>query len=177
MTATAQGTALRCDKAGCTAAGTVEHDAWVFCAEHASGTFETAPVRAQPLRPTLVPPAPPSPGPIGLLLEQASGHGNSKVRRLAEKIEAQVADLRALITDLAEDEARRKAEEAARVKAVAEVERLEKALAAAKAALPASGRKGNTSPRTQAQLDASRRNAAVAREKAAVRRAAKEAQA
>lgn len=61
---------------------------------------------------------------IGLLLEQASGHGSSKVQRLGNKIEGLLDDLRALIkASEAQEETRQ------------EVARLERQLAEAKAKL------------------------------------------
>lgn len=182
MTATAQGARLACDFAGCREAGTVEHEAWVFCADHAQpGKTFAAPAPAARPRPIAVP-APPAaakpvvilddvtaaeaqhgirpaaPSPIGQLLEQASAHSSPKVRRLGDRIEAQLAELRTLLADLAADEARRKAEQEAADKALAEVARLEAALAAAKAKLPAAVGRGNRAPRSAAQIEAARRN-------------------
>jgi transcriptional regulator with XRE-family HTH domain len=65
-----------------------------------------------------------SASPLALLLEEASGHGSKRVRRLAEKIEGHLDDLRALIAQDAEKEQARQ-----------EVIRLERALAEAKAKL------------------------------------------
>lgn len=158
MTTLAQGTRMRCDKAGCDATATIDQDAWSFCAQHAD-----APVHHRRPRPSVAPPAPPAPlapvpkpvvdldqltpqenrygirpaepGPTGLLLEQASGHSVAKVRRAGAKIETQLDQLRTLIADLAEDENRRQAEAAAKAKAKADIARLEQQLAAAKAAL------------------------------------------
>lgn len=93
-------------------------------AAHPAGKSPTAPAAA-----------PTGPSPLGLLLEQASGHTVAKVRRLAERIEAQLDDLRALMQEHEAGEAQRRAEAAAQEKARAEVARLEAALAAAKAKL------------------------------------------
>lgn len=147
MSATAQGTTLRCDKHGCNAAATVDQDAWSFCADHAGARTPQPTARPRPVvdLDRLTPAEqqhgirltehPATAGPIGMLLEQASGHSIGKVRRLAEKIEGQLDDLRALIAQHAADERRRQAEAAAKAKARAEVERLERELAAAKASL------------------------------------------
>jgi transcriptional regulator with XRE-family HTH domain len=62
--------------------------------------------------------------PIALLLEQASGHGNRRVRNLAEKIESHLADLRDLM-----------AQDVEREKARQEVADLERRLAEARAKL------------------------------------------
>lgn len=191
MTAPGRGT-MRCDQAGCTRAATVDQDAWAFCAEHAGRpTTRPAPaVRAVPSSP----PAPSkpvvdldtvtaqeqqhgvtlaTPSPLGLLLEQASGHSVAKVRRLAERIESQLGDLRGLIAEHAADEQRRKAEDEARRQALAEVQRLEAALAAAKAKLPRrSTGPGNRAPRTPAQIEAAKATLAKAR----AAKAAKQAQ-
>lgn len=159
MTTLAQGARMRCDKTGCDATATIDQDAWSFCAQHAG-----APVHHRRPRPSVAPPAPLTPvpkpvvdldrltpeenrhgirpaehpaiaGPIGLLLEQASGHSIAKVRRAAGKIETQLDQLRTLIAELAEDENRRQADAAAKAKAKADIARLEQQLAAAKAAL------------------------------------------
>lgn len=66
----------------------------------------------------------PTASPLGRLLEDAAGHGSARVRRLAERIESQLDDLRALIAQDAEKEKARQV-----------VARLEKELAAAKARL------------------------------------------
>lgn len=66
----------------------------------------------------------PSASPLARLLEDAAGHGSARVRRLAERIESQLDDLRALIAQDVEKE-----------KARQEVARLERELAAAKARL------------------------------------------
>lgn len=66
----------------------------------------------------------PTTSPLALLLEQASAHGNKRVRRLAEKIEGHLSDLRTLITEDADREKQRQ-----------EVARLERQLAEAKAKL------------------------------------------
>jgi pyruvate/2-oxoglutarate dehydrogenase complex dihydrolipoamide acyltransferase (E2) component len=140
VTATAQGRRLPCDYAGCLEPGTVEVDAWVYCDQH-GGKTPTAPaarptvVRTSPTITTPGAPLPPAHSPIGLLLEQASGHSVAKVRRLAEKIELQLTDLRGLVAEHEAEEKRRKAEAAAKEKARAEVARLEAELAAAKAKL------------------------------------------
>lgn len=181
MTVTASGTSPRCDYAGCNKAGMVAHQAWFFCDEHA------APGRAHAAKPTSTPPlrsvpnttlaAPPAPSPIGQLLEQASAHGNARVRKAAERIEQALDTLRATIADLAADEAHKQAEAAAKEKARAEVARLEKQLADAKAALRAGKRRatnpGNSKPRTPAQLEALAKGRAA---RAAKRAAATEAQ-
>lgn len=153
MTATplAQGTSLKCDAPRCNKPATVDRDVWSFCAEHANDNVTPAPARparhpqtAVAVGPSatsasmsgpIAPPAPPAPGPTGLLLEQASGHSNARVRRLADRIETDLDRLRALIRELADDERRKTAEKAAKAKARADIERLEAQLAAAKAAL------------------------------------------
>jgi pyruvate/2-oxoglutarate dehydrogenase complex dihydrolipoamide acyltransferase (E2) component len=150
---TAPGHVMRCDKAGCNAAATVDQDAWSFCADHA-GTPRTAwkqdrrPVVSLD-QPRLTQPAATAPqsdpGPIGLLLEQATGHSVAKVRRLAEKIETQLDDLRRLVAEHAADEQRRQAEAAAKAAARVEVQRLEQQLAAAKAKLR--GKPATAAPR------------------------------
>jgi multidrug efflux pump subunit AcrA (membrane-fusion protein) len=66
----------------------------------------------------------PTPIGIGLLLEQASAHSNPKVKRLGDKIEGLLSDLRALIKASEADEQVRQ-----------EVARLERQLAEAKAKL------------------------------------------
>lgn len=149
MTATplAQGTSLKCDAPRCNKPATVDRDVWSFCAEHANEKVASTPVR--PARHTVVPqtaasvPQTASPampqvvggGTIGLLLEQASGHSNARVRKAADRIETDLDRLRALIAGLADDERRKTAEKAAKEKARADIERLEQQLAAAKAAL------------------------------------------
>lgn len=64
----------------------------------------------------------PAPSPLARLLEDASGHGNARVRRLAARIESLFDDLRDLIAASGEQE-----------KARQEVARLERQLAEAKA--------------------------------------------
>lgn len=82
MTATAQGSQLRCDKHGCNAVATVDQDAWSFCASHAGvrvpsslghvGGVPTPIAHPNATGTTITLPAtPPAPlNPIGLLLEQ-----------------------------------------------------------------------------------------------------------
>jgi hypothetical protein len=155
MTATplAQGTSLKCDAPRCTKPATVDRDVWSFCDEHANENVTPAPVRTAPrpapqpavainpsatgANPTASPAMPQilGGGTIGLLLEQASGHSNSRVRKAADRIETQLEQLRALIADLADDERRKKTAAAVKEKARADIERLEAQLAAAKAAL------------------------------------------
>lgn len=156
MTATplAQGTSLKCDAPRCNKPATVDFEAWSWCAEHANTKVASTPARATPPRPAppvavastsnlgnatggnpIVTNAPPTPGPTGLLLEQASGHSNARVRKAADRIETQLEQLRALIAGLADDERRKKTAAAAKEKARADIERLEQQLAAAKAAL------------------------------------------
>lgn len=156
MTATplAQGTSLKCDAPRCTRPATVDKDVWSFCDEHANEKVAPAPARAAPraapqqavsvgpsatgANPTAVRSstgASPVVGTIGPLLEQATGHSSPRVRRLAERIEADLDRLRALVRELAADERRKTAEQAAKQQAQAEVTRLEQQLAAAKAKL------------------------------------------
>jgi hypothetical protein len=171
MSATAQGITLRCDKHGCNAPATVDQDAWSFCATHAGSSISTT-VPGAPLR--QVPAAPPV-SPIGQLLEQASGHSNVRIRKAAERIEAQLGSLRGLVAEHAADEARKKADAEAKAKARAEVEQLEAQLAAAKAKLRGAARTsrgGNTKPRTQAQLDALAKGRAAKAAKRAAEQAA-----
>lgn len=66
----------------------------------------------------------PGPSPLARLLEDASGHGNARVRRLGERIEALFDDLRAALAEDREKEAARK-----------EVERLRQQLREAEARL------------------------------------------
>lgn len=99
-----------------------------------------------PSRPFVVPGSVPSP--INQLLEQASAHSSAKVRRLAERIESQLDDLREVIRATAKQEAARKAAEAERAKAKADVERLAAELAAARAKLgPAKKKSGTSRPK------------------------------
>lgn len=167
MTATAQGTALRCDAPGCTKPGTIAKDAWSFCPDHAgkdaAETAAATPSRPRPVPvpstptttvPTKVAPpptVPPQPlgGGIGQLLENASGHSNPRVRRLGEKVETTIDQLRALITDLAADEKRKQDAIRAKAEAKAEVERLQRELAQARAKLrPAKAKTTKTAPRS-----------------------------
>lgn len=151
MTATAQGTAMKCDHPQCTAPATVEQGAWGYCAVHAGkDVASTQPVEVRP-RPDLsrahtpgavdlrsvdtTPASAPAPSGIGLLLEQASRHSNGRVRKAAERIETSLEQLRALVDSLADDERCKQAEKAAKEKARADIARLEQQLAAAKAAL------------------------------------------
>lgn len=156
MTAPGRGT-MRCDYAGCSRPATIDIDAWAYCPDHAGRQhLDAVPPTAKP-KPTVSLTAVTTqerqhgialagPSPIGLLLEQASGHTVAKVRRAAEKIETQLEQLRALIAEHAADEQRRRAEAAAKEKARADVARLEKQLAAAKAALR--GKPAATRPST-----------------------------
>lgn len=164
MTTTAQGRRLPCDQPNCNAPATVDKGAFGFCAEHGDYGTPAAP------RPTVVrtdlsrahtPPVTldlgggatqtmPAPvGGIGLLLEQAGAHSSKRVQNLADRIETQLEQLRALIADLADDEKRKQAEFAAKAAAKAKVARLEAELAAAKAALrrkPPSGTPAKPAP-------------------------------
>lgn len=141
-TATAQGRSLPCDYASCNRPATIEVDAWGYCADHAGAAraeaAAPAPTAASP-RPLTVTTHPaaatPTPLTIGELLEDASGHSNSRVRRLATRIEEQLDALRGLIASLAADEAAKRAEKAAKDRARQEVARLEAQLAAARAVL------------------------------------------
>jgi hypothetical protein len=154
---TAPGHVMRCDQAGCTAVATVEKDAWAYCAQHGGGAARPAaklPVDLDQVTPQesrhgiRLAEQPATAGPIGLLLEQASGHSVAKVRRLAEKIELQLDALRELIREHAAEEKRRQDEARAKAAALAEVARLEQQLAAAKAKLrgkPAPAAAGKTS--------------------------------
>lgn len=153
MTGTAQGTSIRCDNPLCSLPATIEEGVYGYCAAHAgkSGTSTAAKVTgASPAVSSLsrahTPPvmaSQPSPGmptvvgggTIGLLLEQASGHSSARVRKTADKIEAHLETLRELIKSHADDDRRRKAEQAAKEKARGDVARLEAELAAARAAL------------------------------------------
>lgn len=145
----------RCTWASCREKATSSNEqGWNFCDEHTAADAELQQEAdhvikrpaAQPLpRPTplsSVPTTPHSPAstasaasPIGLLLEQASGHSVARVRNLASRIEKHLADLRALIAEHAKEEESRRRAEAARARARAEVERLEEQLRAAKAKL------------------------------------------
>jgi hypothetical protein len=156
MTATplAQGTSLKCDAPRCDKPATVDVEAWSWCAEHANENGAPAPANVTPPRAAPQPAVAINPsatganataspampqilggGTIGLLLEQASGHSNARVRKAADRIETQLEQLRALVADLADDERRKKDAAAAKEKARADIERLEQQLAAAKAAL------------------------------------------
>lgn len=183
MSATAQGARLACDFQGCSKPGTVEVDAWVYCDSHGGAGRPVAVARHAPV-PT--PPAakpvvriddttvqaavPAVTSPLGLLLEQAGDHSVARIRRLAGRIEGQLDDLRALIAEHAAEERRKVAEVEAATKARAEMERLEAALAAAKAKLPGS-RRGNRKPRTPAQIAAATATLAKAREAKAAKAA------
>lgn len=102
---------------------------------------------------------------LGLLLEQASAHQNPKVKRLADKIEGLLADLRAL---LAADEAAQEARD--------EIARLERQLAEAKAKLRGGPAAAAPKPRAQRNyspeaLEKMRANAARMRERKAAQAA------
>ncbi len=77
----------------------------------------------------------PVPSPLARLLEDASGHSASRVRKLGEKIEADLDRLREVIAEHADSERTKRAAIEAKAKARAEVERLEHELADAKARL------------------------------------------
>jgi hypothetical protein len=91
------------------------------CTACAAAAARAAQDRRDPRR---APMTSPTTSPLGALLEQASGHGNTRVRKLAGRIETQLDELRARI-----------AEDAAKETARQEVARLEQQLAAAKARL------------------------------------------
>ena len=105
----------------------------------------SAPLPPPPPAPLTVVPAEPGPEPttpaaeppvtIARLLEHASAHSNTRIRRLGEQIETQLATLRDRIAEQAQAEQAKQAELAAKAAARAEVKRLEEQLAAAKAAL------------------------------------------
>lgn len=147
MTATAQGSTMRCDRAGCSAVATVEKDAWAFCADHAGtpaqvtrGHLSNAPVAPTAASASATQPSAPIPhvvggGTIGLLLEQASGHSSKRVQALAHRIETQLEQLRTMIAARAEDERRKRLEAETKEKARQDIVRLEQQLAAAKAKL------------------------------------------
>ena len=147
MPATAQGRPLPCDAPTCTKPATVDRGAFGFCAEHA-GRPQPAPLAASatPPRPTVDLAAVTGEesqhgvrlagaNPIGMLLEDASGHTVAKVRRLGGRIETLLDELRVLVREHAEHEAERKAAAEVKEKARAEVARLEEQLRAAKAKL------------------------------------------
>lgn len=113
---------IACTWAGCRSQASFREDGYALCSQHVLMH------RQQKASGTLPPPAAPraqaAPSPIGVLLEQASGHSSPKVRRLAERIELLLGDLRTLLREEAEaDEARKR------------VAALEAELAKAKAAL------------------------------------------
>jgi len=158
---------------------------WDFCPEHTAADAElqqeddyviqrapSQPLpRATPL--TSVPSAPASP--LGLLLEQASGHSAPKVRRLAQRIDNHLIALRALLLEHSAQEKARQAADKAQAEVRAEVGRLEEQLRAAKAKLgkPASGGPGKKhviTPEGRARMVANGRATAAA--KAAKRAAA-----
>jgi hypothetical protein len=145
----------RCSWASCRSEATQRAGEWPFCDFHAEqdramqagehlrdGDPPCAPCQAAATRAAadrvggrMTTPTMTTGSTIGTLLEQASGHGDGKVSRLAAKIEANLDDLRALMAASVEQE-----------KARREVERLEEQLREAKARL----RGGRSAPTTSA---------------------------
>jgi hypothetical protein len=107
----------------------------------------TQPVRQQPHRSTAPDLSRAHTAPVALvptdarrtLVEQARTHSNKRVQNLGRRAEQLLSDLATLIADTAVDEQRKQAERAAKQKARADVERLQRELAAARAKL-----RGNT---------------------------------
>lgn len=137
-TARPAGTKLRsCDYAGCKALATSSAGGWDFCDQHVAADQRDRPT---PTAAATTPPASAAPpatpvGPPPSLLERAAASQSKKVQRLAGRIEPlmkQLADL--LAAEEAEAE-QRAVVEREKARARAEVERLEKQLAAAKAKL------------------------------------------